>query len=84
MTGLTASVWTLINARHLSDISEVGRSARVYCELASRLEPTLSDVHLALIDVGTCKGGILTTEKVFTKSNSLTPKNELLCVYGWF
>ena len=37
-----------------TDITEVGRSARVYCELAQRLEPTLADVQLAFVDVGEC------------------------------
>ena len=32
-----------------TDITEVGRSARVYCELAQRLEPTLADVQLCNI-----------------------------------
>ena len=36
----------------VSDITEVGRTARVYSELALRTEPTLSDVQLALIDAG--------------------------------
>lgn len=37
-----------------ADITELGRTARVYSELASRTEPTVSDVHMALIDAGTC------------------------------
>ena len=36
----------------VSDITELGRTARVYSELASRTEPTLSDVQLALVDAG--------------------------------
>ena len=36
-----------------SDIVELGRTARVYSELASRTDPTVSDVHMALIDAGT-------------------------------
>ncbi len=35
-----------------SVISELGRTARMYSELASRTEPTVSDVHSALIDSG--------------------------------
>ena len=38
----------------VSDITELGRTARVYSELASRTEPTLSDVQLALVDAGRC------------------------------
>ena len=34
------------------DITELGRTSRVYSELASRTEPTASDVHMALIDAG--------------------------------
>ncbi len=34
-------------------ISELGRTARMYSELALRTEPTVSDVQLALIDAGT-------------------------------
>lgn len=38
-----------------SDITELGRTARVYSELASRTDPTVSDVHMALIDAGMVK-----------------------------
>ena len=34
------------------DITELGRTARVYSELASRTEPTASDVQMALVDAG--------------------------------
>ena len=34
------------------DIAEAGRTALGYCEMAQRLEPTVADVHLALIDIG--------------------------------
>ena len=49
---------SLNNARHphhyapSPDITELGRTARVYSEVASRTEPTLSDVQLALVDAG--------------------------------
>ena len=48
-------VFILINAHFhpfYIDIIEIGRTAKVYCEMAQRLEPTVSDVNLALIDVG--------------------------------
>ena len=35
-----------------ADITEMGRTSRVYSELASRTEPTVSDVHMALVDAG--------------------------------
>ena len=46
----------------VSDITELGRTARVYSELASRTEPTLSDVQLALVDAGRCNvQGVVTS-----------------------
>ncbi|XP_070565556.1 transcription initiation factor TFIID subunit 8-like [Ptychodera flava] len=36
-----------------SYISELGRSARAYCELSGRTEPMLNDVAVALIEMGT-------------------------------
>lgn len=46
----------------MSDITELGRTARVYSELASRTEPTLSDVQLALVDAGRCNvQGVVTS-----------------------
>jgi len=38
---------------HLTTITEVGRTSRLYSELAQTTEPTVSDVELALIDAGT-------------------------------
>eukprot|EP00731_Ephydatia_muelleri_P019894 Em0012g719a len=35
-----------------SYITEIGRMTRMYCELAQRNEPTLSDVQLALLEAG--------------------------------
>lgn len=37
---------------NILDITELGRTSRLYCELAQRTEPTVSDVQLALIDAG--------------------------------
>ena len=37
---------------YVSDILQVGRRVRDYCEVASRTAPTCSDVELALMDVG--------------------------------
>ena len=37
----------------LIDITELGRTSRLYSELAQRTEPTASDVQLALVDAGT-------------------------------
>lgn len=45
----------------VSDITELGRTARVYSELASRTEPTLSDVQLALVDAGRCNVQVVVT-----------------------
>lgn len=33
-------------------LSEVGNSARGYCELAGRVEPVLGDIMMALINMG--------------------------------
>jgi len=33
-------------------LSEIGRSARAYCELAGRVEPVVADVVLALVELG--------------------------------
>ncbi|EDO45029.1 predicted protein [Nematostella vectensis] len=35
-----------------SYLSELARSAKTYCELSSRVRPTLGDVRMALIDMG--------------------------------
>ena len=36
----------------VSLLTELGRSARAYCELAGRVEPVVADLVLALIDLG--------------------------------
>ena len=36
-----------------TDLSEVGRSSQAFCELACRTEPMLSDVVMALVEMGT-------------------------------
>ena len=33
-------------------MTELGRTASMYCELGSRTTPTVSDVQLALVDAG--------------------------------
>ena len=43
---------------HFSDISQIGRRARDYCEVASRTSPTYSDVELALVDMGEGKNRV--------------------------
>lgn len=35
------------------DLSELGHSCKLSCELSARVKPTLSDVKMALIDMGT-------------------------------
>ena len=47
LTELTASLLT-----------EVGRSARAYCELAGRVEPVIADVILALVELGVPLDGL--------------------------
>ena len=34
------------------DLSELGHSCKLSCELSARVKPTLSDVKVALIDMG--------------------------------
>ena len=34
------------------DLSELGHSCKLSCELSARVKPTLSDVRVALIDMG--------------------------------
>jgi len=36
----------------LLDISELGRTSRMYSELSQRTDPTISDVRQALVDAG--------------------------------
>lgn len=38
----------------LLDISEIGKTSRCFSEIAQRSDPTVSDVQLALIDLGGC------------------------------
>lgn len=41
------------------DVTEVGRTARVYSELTGRTDPTFTDVHLALLDLGATRGCVM-------------------------
>lgn len=34
------------------DIKEIGHTSNVYCEVAQRSVPTVSDIHLAFIELG--------------------------------
>lgn len=36
------------------DISEIGRSAKSYCEHTARTQPTLSDIVVTLVEMGEC------------------------------
>ena len=36
----------------MSLVTELGRSARAYCELAGRVEPVVADLVLALVEMG--------------------------------
>lgn len=36
----------------LVDISEIGRSAKSYCEHTARTQPTLSDIVVTLVEMG--------------------------------
>lgn len=36
------------------DIGEIGKTSRCFSEIAQRSDPTVSDVQLALIDLGGC------------------------------
>lgn len=38
----------------LVDISEIGRSAKSYCEHTARTQPTLSDIVVTLVEMGEC------------------------------
>ena len=35
-----------------ADIKEIGHTSNVYCEVAQRSVPTVSDIHLAFIELG--------------------------------
>ncbi len=41
-----------MNLSRFIDIAEIGNSSRGYCEMAQRLDPTPSDVQMALVDIG--------------------------------
>lgn len=43
------------------DLSELGHSCKLSCELSARVKPTLSDVKVALIDMGMYVYGISLT-----------------------
>lgn len=39
----------------LPDISEIGRSAKSFCEHTARTQPTLSDIVVTLVEMGECQ-----------------------------
>uniref|UniRef100_A0A8D2M0P0 Bromodomain associated domain-containing protein n=1 Tax=Zonotrichia albicollis TaxID=44394 RepID=A0A8D2M0P0_ZONAL len=43
----------------LRNISEIGRSAKSYCEHTARTQPTLSDIVVTLVEMDTFYGKIL-------------------------
>lgn len=48
-------VWLLSESNiffFLPDISEIGRSAKSYCEHTARTQPTLSDIVVTLVEMG--------------------------------
>lgn len=49
------------------DLSELGQSCKLCCELSARVKPTLSDVKVALIDMGMLNYFILIQHKWCTE-----------------
>ena len=49
---ITLSLHIICMSNFFADIGEVGRSARVFSELAGRTESMVSDVVLTLIEMG--------------------------------
>ena len=51
-----------------TDITELGRSARTYCELSGRTIPMVTDISMAVVEMGVDVSGLKTYAKRLSRS----------------